>query len=152
MFESCLEKQKQIKELFATCSSDDAKYQKLMELGRNQQPLSPEEKIPSNLVRGCQSQLYLSSKLEGDHVVFQAESDALISSGLAALLISVYSGETPETILKCPPAYLDELGINASLSPNRANGLHSLHLRMKQDALKLMIKKSEDGKKSGNQV
>jgi len=146
MHESCLEKQNKIKELFKACSSDEAKYQKLMEMGRNQPPLPPEDRIPDNLVRGCQSQLYLSSKLEGDHVVFCAESDALISAGLAALLVNVYSGETPETILKCPPTYLDELGINASLSPNRANGLYSLHLRMKQDALKLMIQKTEDNK------
>ena len=74
-------------------------------------------------------------------MTFEAEADALISAGLAALLTQVYSGETPETILKCPPTYLDEIGISASLTPNRANGLYSIHLRMKQEALKLLMKK-----------
>ena len=80
----------------------------------------------------------LTSKEEGK-LYFQAESDALISKGLAALLIAVYSGESPEAILKCPPSYLEEIGITASLTPNRANGLYSIHLRMKQEALKALI-------------
>ncbi len=138
-FESCLEKQNRVKKLFAKCSSLDEKYQKIIDLGRQQQPLDPQYKIPENLVRGCQSTMHLHSYLDVDKVIFHAESDALISSGLAAILVQVYSGETPETILKCPPDYLEELGIRASLTPNRANGLYSLHLRMKQEALKLFM-------------
>ncbi len=139
MFESCLDKQRLIKELFSTCSSEEARYQKIIELGRQQSSLSELEKIPANLVKGCQSQMYLCSQYESGHVLFRAEADALISAGLAALLVQVYSGESPETILKCPPSYLDELGISASLTPSRANGLYSLHLRMKQDALKWLM-------------
>lgn len=141
MFESCLEKQRLLKEQFDACASEEAKYQKIIELGRQQPPLSDVEKIPTNLVKGCQSQMYLCSQLSGNQVIFRAESDALISAGLAALLIQVYSGESPEAILKCPPAYLDELGISASLTPNRANGLYSIHLRMKQDALKWIMER-----------
>lgn len=139
MFDSCLEKQRLIKAQFSDCQTEEAKYQKIMELGRQQPRLSDAEKTSSNLVKGCQSQMYLASHLTGDQVFFSAESDALISAGLAALLIQVYSGETPEAILKCPPTYLEELGINASLTPNRANGLYSIHLRMKQDALKWLM-------------
>ena len=76
--------------------------------------------------------MYLYTNSSEGKIVFQGSSDALISQGLAALLIRIYSGESPETILKCPPNFLEELGIPASLSPNRANGLYSLHLRMKQ--------------------
>ena len=69
---------------------------------------------------------------------FRAESDALISAGLAVLLVRVYDGETPETMLKCPPTYLEELGIPGSLSPGRAVGLVSLHRRMQQEAVRLL--------------
>lgn len=139
MFESCLAKQQKIKEIFLACSSEEAKYQKIIEMGRHQPPLAASYKIPENLVKGCQSQMYLHSYWSEDKIIFESESDALISAGLAALLIQVYSGETPEAILKCPPNYLNEIGINASLTPNRASGLYSLHLRMKQEALKMLV-------------
>ena len=141
MYESCLEKQRHMRDIFLACPSEEDKYEKIMELGRKQPPLSAAFKKPENLVKGCQSQMYLHTYWKGNKVIFEAESDALISAGLAALLIMVYSGESPEAILKCPPTYLDELGINASLTPNRANGLASMHLRMKQDALKLLVEK-----------
>ena len=142
MFESCLEKQQQIRTLFNACSSEEEKYKKIIELGRSQPPLSPEDKISENLVKGCQSIMYLKSNFENGCIYFTADSDALISSGLAAILLKVYNGESPETILKCPPTYIEDLGISASLTPNRANGLYSIHLRMKQDALKLYMKHS----------
>src|SRR4029077_20554700 len=99
-----------------------------------------------NLVKGCQSQMYLHSYWSEDKIIFESESDALISSGLASLLVQVYSGETPETILKCSPTYLDEIGISASLTPNRASGLYSMHLRMKQEALRMLVER--EGKPS----
>ena len=82
--------------------------------------------------------MFLRAYLNAQEIVFEAEADALISAGLAALLIQVYSNELPEVVLKCPPNYIDELGISASLTPSRANGLYSLHLQMKQQALKLL--------------
>lgn len=139
MFESCLKKQAAIKEIFTSCPTPESRYQKIIELGRDLPRLDNTHKIPENIVGGCQSTLYLHSYKDGNNIVFEAESDALISAGLAALLVMVYSGETPETVLKCPPSYLEELGISASLTPNRANGLYSLHLRMKQDALKQLM-------------
>lgn len=134
MFTSCINKQNKIKDLFNLYRSQEERYQKIIELGR-QLKLKSEFKKPENIVKGCQSIVHLHSYLENNQLFFEAESDALISAGLAAILILVYSGETPETILKCPPTYLNELGITASLSPSRANGLHSIHLRMKQEAL-----------------
>lgn len=139
MYESCLAKQSQIKELFLSCPTAEDKYEKIIELGRSQHPLAKEWKTAENLVQGCQSQMYIHSYSSGKQMIFETESDALISAGLAALLTKVYSGEEPETILKCLPTYLDELGIPSSLSPSRANGLYSLHLRMKQEALKALI-------------
>jgi cysteine desulfuration protein SufE len=147
MYESCLEKQQRVKDLFSQCSTEELKYQKIIELGKQQAPFPAHEKVPANIVKGCQSTMYLSSRLEEGKVIFAADSDALISSGLAAILICVYSGETPESILKCPPTYLDELGIGASLTPSRANGLYSVHLRMKQDALKLFMQQQKNSDK-----
>ncbi|MEC7838427.1 MAG: SufE family protein [Chlamydiota bacterium] len=141
MFDSCLKKQQQIKELFSACSNQEEKYEKIIELGKKNTSLSEEYKTKENYVHGCQSTMYLHSLYEGGKVYFEAESDALISSGLAVLLIDVYSGESPETILKCEPNYLEELGVSASLTPSRANGLYSIHLRMKQDALKFLMGK-----------
>lgn len=139
MFESCLQKQRQVKDLFAACANEEARYNKIIELGRALPRLDATYKLPENIVKGCQSTMFMRSSLKDGLVFFEVESDALISAGLAALLLMVYNGESPETIIKCPPDYLVDLGISASLTPNRANGLYSLHLRMKQDALKLLI-------------
>lgn len=139
MYSSCLEKQNQVRALFGACLSEEDKYQKIIELGRQQPPLEAAYKTSDNIVKGCQSIMYLRSYMKDNIVLFEAESEALISSGLAAILIKVYSGETPESILKCPPSYLEDLGIQASLTPSRANGLYSIHLRMKQDALKWLL-------------
>lgn len=141
MFDSCLEKQQKMKEIFLACPSEESKYAKIIELGQQQSPLADIYKTKEHLVKGCQSQMYLHSYWADDKVIFEAESDALISAGLAVLLTRVYSGESPEVVLKCPPTYLDELGISASLTPNRANGLYSIHLRMKQDALKMLVER-----------
>lgn len=141
----CRDKQNQIKNLFSSCTTEEAKYQKIIELGRALPPLDATYKVPENIVKGCQSTVYMRSWMEGDRLHFNAESDALISSGLAAILLNVYDNETPETVLTCPPDYLEELGISASLTPNRANGLYSIHLRMKQEALRFLVEKQKAG-------
>lgn len=147
MFTSCIEKQQKIKSLFASCASAEEKYAKIIELGRKLPPLREEFCKEENLVSGCQSRMYLHAFAKNNALFFEAQSDALISAGLAALLIDVYSGETPETILKCAPDYLEEIGIYASLTPSRSNGLYSLHLRMKQEALKAILL---EARSSGN--
>src|SRR5262245_12090313 len=103
MFESCLAKQQKIKDIFLACHTEEAKYEKIIAIGQSQVPLSAEVKVEENLVKGCQSQVYLHAYWSGDKIIFESESDALISSGLAKLLTDVYSNETAETILKCPP-------------------------------------------------
>jgi cysteine desulfuration protein SufE len=141
--ENCLKKQQQLKDQFSKCTTPEEKYEKIIELGRGQKPIDPSYKTPENLVSGCQSSMYLHSFMDNDVIVFESESDALISAGLGVLLTSVYSHETPETILKCPPDYLKEIGLDTSLSPSRSNGLYSLHLKMKQDAMRLLTEKEK---------
>jgi cysteine desulfuration protein SufE len=138
-FQSCLTKQKELKELFKLCLTRDEKYQKIIELGRNLPLLPAAYMTAENTVSGCQSVMYLHSSFDGEKIYFTADSEALISKGLAALMIFVYSGETPEVVLTCPPLFLEKLDIPGSLTPSRANGLASLFLRMKQDAM-LLIK------------
>lgn len=136
------EKQDAIKKLFSSCATNEDKYRIIIELGRTLPRLPEAFKIEGNLVQGCQSKMYLHTSYDNGVLIFQGESDALISAGLAALLINVYSGESAETILKVPPLYLEELAISQSLTPSRSNGLYSLHLRMKQEALKSLIRQS----------
>ena len=133
------QKQNEIRMLFSSLSSVEEKYQKIIELGKMQPQLDSSDKIPENIVQGCQSTLYLVTCFTDGKVHFQTQADALISSGLGVLLERVYSGEVPEVILKCLPTYLEELGIAQSLTPSRANGLASIYLRMKQEALKCFM-------------
>lgn len=127
------------KKKFTSVESPEGKYQILIELGRSLPPFKEAGKIEKNLVRGCQSKLYLHAYMTQGKIFFEATADALISAGLAALLVGIYSGEMPEVILKHSPDFLHELGIYASLSPNRSNGLSALHLRMQQEALQFLV-------------
>jgi cysteine desulfuration protein SufE len=134
-----LQKIERLKSELLALGSQEKLYQKLMEWGKQLPPFHLEWKKEENRVVGCQSAMYLHSCMEKGNVFFYAYSDALISAGLAALLISIYSGEPPDTILLTPPTFLEELGIPASLTPGRANGLASLFLRMKQEAVKYLL-------------
>lgn len=129
---------KAIKESFSDCTSPAMKYQRIMQWGKKLPPFDAKWRTEGNLVSGCQSKLYLHTIEIKQRIYFSAESDALISAGLAALLIEAYNGETAEAILTSPPQFLDELDIPLSLTPGRANGLASLYLKMKQEALKYL--------------
>jgi len=135
------EKIDNLKKIFSSTTSSEQKYYLLMEMGRNLPPLKEEYKTEENRVHGCQSKLYLHSYASQGKIFFEASADALISAGLAALLIAIYNRQTPETILKRPPQFLHELGIYTSLSPSRSNGLSQIHLRMQKDALKFILNK-----------
>ncbi|MCH9610335.1 MAG: Cysteine desulfuration protein SufE [Chlamydiales bacterium] len=112
-------------------------YQEIMKL--ELEPFDPSWKYEENLVTGCQSVMYLKSVIQEGKIYFYATSDALISRGLAALMISIYNGKEPEAVLKEPPTLVEELNITSLLSPSRANGLAALHLKMKQQALSHLV-------------
>ena len=139
MYNSCLTKQNQLKELFSSFLTADERYNKIIDLGKKQAFFDDANKTDANLVKGCQSKMYLHTYKKEGLIYFETDSDALISKGLGVLLTLVYSGEPAEAILKCPPDFLQEIGISTSLSPSRSNGLFSLHLKMKQEALKLYM-------------
>ena len=126
-------------DLFNCCSSSEEKYQKIIALGNKLKPINSRSKVKENLVPGCQSVMYLETNFIDNKIFFNADSEALISKGLAFLLIPTYSGLTPEIVLKHPPTILEKIGLSKSLSPSRSNGFNSLYLKMKQESLKYLI-------------
>ena len=133
------QKQEKIKAEFAKCSSQEEIYLNIIEWGRKLPHMDENLRTKEALVSGCQSEMFLSSSCEEGKLFFTAYSDALISAGLAALLLYVYNGETPETLLTHPPRFLDEAGIRASLSPTRSNGLANIFLQMQRESLNYII-------------
>ncbi|MCL4484209.1 MAG: SufE family protein [Bacteroidetes bacterium] len=111
------------------------KYTYLIELGNELEPIDAAYKVDQNLIRGCQSRVWLQQRLEGDRIIFEAESDALIVKGLVALLLKVFSGRTPQEILDAEPYFIDEIGLKQHLSPTRSNGLMAMVKQIKLYAL-----------------
>lgn len=102
------------------------KYEYLIELGKNLAPYPEEAKTDDWLIKGCQSRVWLDWKMEGGRLYFSADSDAIITKGIISLLISVYSGRTPEEIAGDDFSFLGRIGLKENLSPTRANGLVSM--------------------------
>ena len=111
------------------------KYQLLIDLGSEQQPLDEKYKTEQNLIDGCQSRVWLQADMEDGKLVFQAESDALIVKGIVALLIRVLSGHTPDEILEADLYFIEQIGLREHLSPTRSNGLLAMLKQMKLYAL-----------------
>ena len=116
------------------------RYQLLIDLGGEQEPLPEEYKTDSNLIEGCQSRVWLQADLVDGRVVFCAESDALIVKGLVSLLVKVYSGHTPDEILVAEPYFVEAIGLKEHLSPTRSNGLLAMIKQMKLYALAFKAK------------
>ena len=116
------------------------KYQLLIDLGNEQEPLAPEYKNDQNLIDGCQSRVWLQADLVDGKVEFQAESDALIVKGIIALLIKVVSGHTPDEILENELYVIEAIGLKDHLSPTRSNGLLAMVKQMRMYALAFKAK------------
>lgn len=116
---------------FKGFSDWELKYEKLIELGKKWPGLADEFKIEDLKIKGCQSQVWIKAELQGDKVVFYGDSDALIVRGLVALVIQVYSQNTPQEILAYEPLFLKEIGMDTGLSPSRTNGLFSMIKQIK---------------------
>ena len=116
------------------------KYQLLIDLGNEQEPLAPKYKNDQNLIDGCQSRVWLQADLVDGKVEFQAESDALIVKGIIALLIKVVSGHTPDEILDNELYFIEAIGLKDHLSPTRSNGLLAMVKQMRMYALAFKAK------------
>jgi cysteine desulfuration protein SufE len=120
---------------FALFTDWQDRYEHLIELGKDLPLIAPEHKVDANLVRGCQSRVWLHAVQQGDVVHFTADSDAMITKGIVALLVRVYTGRAPQEILNASTEFIDRIGLRAHLSPNRANGLSAMIDQMKRYAL-----------------
>ena len=118
------------------------KYQLLIDLGNDQEPLDEKYKVESNLIDGCQSRVWLQADYADGMITFTAESDALIVKGIVALLIRVLSGHTPDEILNADLYFIEQIGLKEHLSPTRSNGLLAMVKQMRMYALAF---KSKEG-------
>lgn len=137
-FSSCLDKQSHLQKIFEALPSKEARYEKIIEMGRSAPKMAKDDQSDERLVPGCQSLLYLKVECKEGKLQIQTASDALISAGLAQLLVRIYDGESPLAVIKCPPLFLQKLGILETLSPNRANGLKSLYQKLQNESLKFL--------------
>lgn len=111
------------------------KYEYLIDLGKNLEAYPEECKTEDKLIKGCQSRVWLDYKVQDGRIYFKADSDAIITKGIISLLISVYSGRTPEEIASSDFGFIEKIGLMENLSPTRANGLASMIATIKAVAL-----------------
>lgn len=135
MSTSLVQAQQELVSEFALFSDWQDRYEHLIELGKDLPLIAPEHKTDDNLVRGCQSRVWLNAELKNDLVHFTADSDAMITKGIVALLVRVFNDRTPQEILGASTEFIDTIGLRAHLSPNRANGLSAMIDQMKRYAV-----------------
>tara|TARA_Y100001970_G_scaffold77700_1_gene98798 strand:- start:24720 stop:25145 length:426 start_codon:yes stop_codon:yes gene_type:complete len=111
------------------------KYEYIIELGKSIPLIDPKFKTDDNLIKGCQSKVWMHAELKNNNVLFYADSDAIITKGIIAILIRVFSNQNPKNILKSDTKFIDEIGLKEHLSPTRANGLVSMIKQIKIYAL-----------------
>ncbi len=104
----------------------EGRYKHLIELGKKMAPMNEMYRNEANIIKGCQSQVWLGARLDGDKIHFEADSDASIVKGIIALLVYVYSNSTPDEILMTKPIFLEDIGLREHLSMSRANGLTAM--------------------------
>jgi cysteine desulfuration protein SufE len=115
----------------------EGKYEHLIDLGKHLPLIDKQHKTDDRLIKGCQSRVWLHSELYDEKVVFTADSDAIITKGIVAILIRVFSGQTPEEIMQADTKFIDDIGLKEHLSPTRANGLVSMIKQIKMYAIAL---------------
>lgn len=111
------------------------RYEYLIELGKSLPLIDEQYKIDENLIKGCQSKVWVRAEMSNGKVIFTADSDALITKGIIALMVRALSGQKPEDIVKADMGFVDEIGLKEHLSPTRANGLVSMIKQLKMYAL-----------------
>ena len=116
------------------------RYEYMIELGKSLDIIDPKYKTDDRLINGCQSKVWLHSEMKDGKIIFTADSDAIITKGIVAILVRVFSGQEPQDILNANTSFIDEIGLKEHLSPTRANGLVSMIKQMKLDAMAFQAK------------
>jgi cysteine desulfuration protein SufE len=137
---SIAEQEREIVEEFGMFDQWDDKYQYIIDLGKSLEPMDEKYKTEDRLIKGCQSRVWLHTEQRDGKIYFHADSDAIITKGLVALMVRVLSGHTAKEIVDAPLTFIDEIGLKEHLSPTRSNGLVSMVKQMKLDALAMSAK------------
>lgn len=116
------------------------KYALLIDLGNSLEPIDEQDKVPQNIIEGCQSRVWLTAELSEGVITFHGESDAILVKGIVALLLEVFSGRTPDEILEADLYFVEKIGLREHLSPTRSNGLLAMIKQIKLFALAFKAK------------
>jgi cysteine desulfuration protein SufE len=136
--------QDEIVEEFSLFEDWMQRYEYMIELGKSLPLIDPRHKTEDNIIKGCQSKVWVHADLSEEKLVFTADSDAIITKGIIAILIRVFSHQHPDAILEADTTFIDKIGLREHLSPTRANGLVSMikQLKMYAIAFKTQLNKS----------
>jgi cysteine desulfuration protein SufE len=133
--ETIAERQQEVIEEFSLFDDWMQRYEHMIDLGKSLPLISEEHKTEDNIIKGCQSKVWIYASLESDQLVFTADSDAIITKGIIAILIRVFSNQPPKAILDADTDFIDQIGLKEHLSPTRANGLVSMIKQIKMYAV-----------------
>lgn len=132
--------QEEIIDEFSMFDDWEERYQYVIDLGNSLPLIKEQYKTDENIIKGCQSKVWLHGEENDGKVVFTADSDAILTKGIIAILIRVFSNQKPADILEADTAFIDEIGLKEHLSPTRANGLVSMIKQIKMYALAFQAK------------
>lgn len=142
MSESIAERTEDIVDEFDMFEDWMDKYDHIISLGKELPLIDEQYKVEDNLIKGCQSRVWLHADYDGEKVQFTADSDAIITKGIIALMIRALSDQTPQAIVDADLSFVDQIGLKEHLSPTRANGLVSMIKQMKFYALAFQSKQA----------
>lgn len=134
-YKTIKEREEEITDEFSLFDSWEEKYEYIIDLGKKLEPLDDTYKIGENIIKGCQSTVWLTSEFKDGKVFFKADSDAVIVKGLVSMLIKVLSGHEPDKILEAKLDFIGEIGMMTHLAQTRSNGLLSMVKQIKNYAL-----------------
>lgn len=127
--------QEEIIDEFSMFEDWEERYQYMIDLGKDLPLIEEQYKTEDNIIKGCQSKVWVHAKLNDDTIAFTADSDAIITKGIIAILIRVFSNQHPSAIIEANTDFIDEIGLKEHLSPTRANGLVSMIKQLKMYAI-----------------
>lgn len=134
--------QKEIVDEFSMFDDWMERYEYIIELGKSLPLIDEKYKTEENIIKGCQSKVWVHGDLQEGNIVFTADSDAILTKGIIAIIIRVFSNQKPEAILEANTDFIDEIGLKEHLSPTRANGLVSMIKQIKMYALAFNAKQA----------
>ncbi|HAV02867.1 MAG TPA: Fe-S metabolism protein SufE [Chryseobacterium sp.] len=134
------EKQQEIVEAFDFMDDWEQKYEYIIDLGKELEGLPEDKKTEANLIKGCQSKVWLDASFNDGKLYFKADSDGILPKGIISLLVSIYSGHTTQEILDSDFQFIEQIGLQEFLSPSRANGLMAMTKQLKFYAVAFQLK------------